>query len=60
MAKQLIRIGEAAQNLIKDFSLPFLALHGGADKTCDPECSRMLYQLSKSSDKTLKVCGNVM
>lgn len=55
MASQLIRIGEAVQEIMDDFSLPFLALHGDADKTCDPECSRMLHQRSKSTDKTLKV-----
>lgn len=36
-------------------SLPFLIVHGGADKVTDPSVSELLYQSAVSQDKTLKL-----
>jgi len=36
-------------------SLPFLSVHGGADKVTDPSVSELLYQSAASQDKTLKL-----
>ncbi|RLM85255.1 caffeoylshikimate esterase-like [Panicum miliaceum] len=36
-------------------SLPFLIVHGGADKVTDPSVSELLYQSAASQDKTLKL-----
>ena len=55
MANEIIRITEAIENLVGDFVLPLLILHGGADTTCDPEGSKWFYKNAKSEDKTVKV-----
>ena len=55
MAAQLVRIFEELQRIESSFSSPFIALHGSADATCDPEGSKHLYNVAKSEDKTLKV-----
>jgi acylglycerol lipase len=36
-------------------SLPFLIVHGGADKVTDPSVSELLYRSAASHDKTLKL-----
>jgi acylglycerol lipase len=36
-------------------SLPFLIVHGGADKVTDPSVSELLYRSAASQDKTLKL-----
>lgn len=35
--------------------MPFLIVHGGADKVTDPSVSELLYQSAASQDKTLKL-----
>ncbi|CAN6357313.1 unnamed protein product [Urochloa humidicola] len=42
-------------NLLHQVSLPFLIVHGGADKVTDPSVSELLYQSAVSQDKTLKL-----
>ena len=36
-------------------NLPILIMHGTADRLCDPEGSRILYERANSRDKTLKL-----
>ena len=36
-------------------SLPFLIVHGGADKVTDPSVSELLHRSAASQDKTLKL-----
>lgn len=38
-----------------EITLPILIMHGTADRLCDPEGSRILYDQANSSDKTLKL-----
>ena len=38
-----------------DFALPFLLIHGDADRLTNPQGSAYLFEKAKSSDKTLKV-----
>uniref|UniRef100_A0A0A8ZYC2 Uncharacterized protein n=1 Tax=Arundo donax TaxID=35708 RepID=A0A0A8ZYC2_ARUDO len=42
-------------NLLHQVSLPFLIVHGGADKVTDPSVSELLYRSAPSQDKTLKL-----
>ncbi|CAL4897314.1 unnamed protein product [Urochloa decumbens] len=42
-------------NLLHKVSLPFLIVHGGADKVTDPSVSELLYRSAASQDKTLKL-----
>lgn len=35
--------------------MPFLIVHGGADKVTDPSVSELLYKSAASKDKTLKL-----
>lgn len=35
--------------------MPFLIVHGGADKVTDPSVSELLYRSAASKDKTLKL-----
>jgi len=38
-----------------EINLPILIMHGTADRLCDPEGSRILYDQASSRDKTLKL-----
>lgn len=38
-----------------EINLPILIMHGTADRLCDPEGSRILYERADSRDKTLKL-----
>ena len=38
-----------------EINLPILIMHGTADRLCDPEGSRILYDQANSRDKTLKL-----
>ncbi|GAG39340.1 unnamed protein product, partial [marine sediment metagenome] len=38
-----------------EINLPILIMHGTADRLCDPEGSRILYERANSRDKTLKL-----
>ncbi|KAK3139618.1 hypothetical protein QOZ80_5AG0386270 [Eleusine coracana subsp. coracana] len=42
-------------NLLHQVTLPFLIVHGGADKVTDPAVSELLYRSAASQDKTLKL-----
>ncbi|TVU00723.1 hypothetical protein EJB05_53833 [Eragrostis curvula] len=42
-------------NLLHQVTLPFLIVHGGADKVTDPSVSELLHRSAASQDKTLKL-----
>ncbi|TVU38594.1 hypothetical protein EJB05_00777 [Eragrostis curvula] len=42
-------------NLLHQVKMPFLIVHGGADKVTDPSVSELLYRSAASQDKTFKV-----
>ncbi|XP_002740296.1 monoglyceride lipase-like [Saccoglossus kowalevskii] len=50
---QLLDICLKIQPKISSIKCPFLALHGDADKVCDPQGSRMLMERAQSSDRKL-------
>lgn len=51
---ELINITQHLAGKIKDIKLPLLVMYGGEDRLCDPEGSKMLFEQSSSSDKTIK------
>lgn len=54
-AYELLKVSlDLEHNLLHQVSLPFLIVHGGADKVTDPSVSELLYQSAASQDKTLK------
>ncbi|MCD7466153.1 hypothetical protein HAX54_002581 [Datura stramonium] len=57
---ELLRVTDYVSSKLCDVNLPFLVLHGSADVVTDPEVSRELYKLSKSTDKTLKIYDGMM
>ncbi|CAD6341748.1 unnamed protein product [Miscanthus lutarioriparius] len=55
-AYELLKVSlDLEQNLLHQVSLPFLIVHGGADKVTDPSVSELLYRSAASHDKTLKL-----
>jgi len=55
-AFELLKVSlDVEANLLRKVSLPFLIVHGGADKVTDPSVSELLYQSAASQDKTLKL-----
>lgn len=56
---QLMEAANRIQRHLPDITWPFLLLHGDADKLCDIRGSQLMYDQAKSSDKTLKVRGNL-
>jgi acylglycerol lipase len=54
-AAQLISAIDFIDAHMEDFTLPLLALHGGADVITPPDGSRELARRARSSDKTLKI-----
>jgi len=55
-AFELLKVSlDVEANLLHKVSLPFLIVHGGADKVTDPSVSELLYQSAASQDKTLKL-----
>ncbi|PVH33415.1 hypothetical protein PAHAL_8G001400 [Panicum hallii] len=55
-AFELLKVSlDVEENLLHKVSLPFLIVHGGADKVTDPSVSELLYQSAASQDKTLKL-----
>jgi acylglycerol lipase len=55
LARELYLAAEDARNHLAEITLPFLVMHGGADKVTSPRGSEMLYQQAQSTDKTLKL-----
>ncbi|KAF8706947.1 hypothetical protein HU200_030555 [Digitaria exilis] len=55
-AYELLRVSlDVEANILHQVSLPFLIVHGGADKVTDPSVSELLYRSAASQDKTLKL-----
>ncbi|WVZ54991.1 hypothetical protein U9M48_005713 [Paspalum notatum var. saurae] len=55
-AYELLKVSlDLEHNLLHQVSLPFLIVHGGADKVTDPSVSELLYRSAVSQDKTLKL-----
>jgi acylglycerol lipase len=52
---EMLRSMDAMPERVGELRTPLLLLHGGADRLCPPEGSRMVYAGAASSDKTLKV-----
>ncbi len=50
-----LNIFDEFQSKFKELTLPFLAIHGDADKLAHISGSKMLYEQSPSSDKTFTV-----
>ncbi|KAM3306569.1 caffeoylshikimate esterase [Capsicum chacoense] len=57
---ELLRVTDYVSSKLCDVDFSFLVLHGSADVVTDPEVSRELYKLAKSSDKTLKIYDGMM
>ena len=51
----MIRAIQTAESDFTNLKLPLLIMHGGKDKLTNPEGSKDLYLLSKSTDKELKI-----
>jgi len=54
-AYELLTISLDIEKRLDEVSLPFLIVHGEADKVTDPSVSKLLYASAKSVDKTLKL-----
>ncbi|KAJ6824239.1 caffeoylshikimate esterase-like [Iris pallida] len=54
-ALELLRTSMDVEDSLTLVTMPFLVLHGEADKVTDPEVSRVLYQRAGSKDKTIKL-----
>ncbi|GJM95655.1 hypothetical protein PR202_ga12424 [Eleusine coracana subsp. coracana] len=55
-ALELLKVSlDIEANLLHQVTLPFLIVHGGADKVTDPSVSELMYQSAASQDKTLKL-----
>ncbi|XP_058774800.1 caffeoylshikimate esterase-like [Vicia villosa] len=52
---ELNRVATEIEERLSEVSLPFLILHGEADRVTDVSVSRQLYEVASSSDKTLKL-----
>jgi len=55
MLVQLTSLAQKALSLHATFEVPFIAMHGTADTTCDPALSKSLYDNSPATDKTFKL-----
>ena len=52
---ELLRAVTAVQGRLNEIRLPFLAMHGSADRLVEVEASRMLHERAASTDKSLLV-----
>src|SRR4051812_45301269 len=57
-ATEMLRVTLDIEMKLNEWNLPILILHGREDKVTDPECSRLLFEQAKSTDKTLKLYDN--
>jgi alpha-beta hydrolase superfamily lysophospholipase len=55
LARELYLAADDARGHLSEITLPFLVMHGGADKVTSPRGSEMLYQQARSTDKTFKL-----
>jgi acylglycerol lipase len=54
-ARELLDVTIHISNDLKNFEAPFLVQHGTMDRITDPKLSKILYEESKSNDKTIKL-----
>ncbi|KAL1201271.1 Caffeoylshikimate esterase [Cardamine amara subsp. amara] len=54
-AQQLLMVSLDLEKNLHQVSMPFIVLHGEDDKVTDKDVSKLLYQVSSSSDKTFKL-----
>ncbi|KAL3816952.1 hypothetical protein ACHAXA_001780 [Cyclostephanos tholiformis] len=54
-ARELLNATRRISSTIHEFDAPFIVLHGLEDMVTDPRMSEMLYNESRSSDKTIKL-----
>lgn len=54
-ALEMLKASEELERHLDEVSLPFLVLHGEADRVTDPEISKELHQKAKSCDKEMKL-----
>jgi alpha-beta hydrolase superfamily lysophospholipase len=52
---ELYQMMQFIQNQAEDFQLPFLLIHGDADRLTNPKGSELLAQKAKSPDKTFRI-----
>lgn len=52
---ELYQMMQFIQNNAENFNLPFLLIHGDADRLTNPKGSELLAEKAKSSDKTFKI-----
>lgn len=55
MLMQLTCLAEKVVDLRTSFDVPFLAMHGTMDTTCDSTLSKLFYEESPCSDKTFRL-----
>lgn len=55
MANRLLNTARETRKRLPALKLPMLILHGTADQICPPSASKLLYMLTASPDKTLKL-----
>ncbi|XP_071708048.1 caffeoylshikimate esterase-like [Rutidosis leptorrhynchoides] len=53
--KELFNVTVDLEKKLKEVTMPFLVVHGEDDKVTDPFTSKLLYETSSSTDKTLKL-----
>ncbi|KAM7274770.1 hypothetical protein ACFE04_016636 [Oxalis oulophora] len=54
-ALEMLRTSMNLEVTLNEVTMPFLVLHGEADKVTDPEISKALYEKAGSKDKTMKL-----
>ena len=54
-ARELLNAMRRISSSIREFDAPFIVLHGLEDMVTDPRMSEMLYNESRSTDKTIKL-----
>ena len=54
-ARELLNATRRISSSIREFDAPFIVLHGLEDMVTDPRMSEMLYNESRSTDKTIKL-----
>ena len=52
---EMVKIQQELPRQMPEINLPILIMHGTADRLCDPQGSKMLYERVGSRDKTLKL-----
>ena len=55
LGAELVKTLDELPSLIPEINLPIMIMHGTDDRLCNPDGSRMLYELVRSRDKTLKL-----